>query len=204
MPYLANLAVGHKYGIPRVYLQSKQLDGEGFSVGQKIDITMDANNKVIRIRADGAGKRVVSRRRAGGTETPVIDLHSLQLAHWMPSHATRVRVLARDGVIEIVVHRDDDALMERLSRFYARMAKGLPLQVGEIAAGAGIMSDAMHQGFLDKGVTSEIAFAVEKEPACMAQFKKVSRATTPDTLFAETGICLRQSSTLEPKARRSA
>lgn len=188
MAYLANLAVGQKFGLPRVWLQSKALEKEGFSIGERFDVDLDAGRAVIKIRISESGARIVSRKKSGTSEIPVIELHNNSLAEWLPAHAKRVRVCAKSGVIEITVHRDDDAALDRLDALKERLAAGKPLRVGEVAVGGGVMSDALHQGFKDSGIDSQLSFAIEKESVYLSQFVKTCRSSTKETLFIESGM----------------
>lgn len=186
MSYMANLAIGEKAGTPRVWIQSKALAREGFEAGKPIEIMVAKD--CITITASESGKRIVSGKTARGSVTPIIELHNLALANWLPAHAKRVRITAEAGIIEIVVHQDDDAEQARLDSIKARLKAGKPLRIGEVCVGVGVLSDAIHEGLKRAGVASEVTFAVEKEKGYLDQFIKTSRGATGNTLFCQSGM----------------
>lgn len=185
---ISYLKVGQAKGTPRIWIQSRRLTAAGFDVGQSYSVDIAPDDFRITLRADADGPRIVSRKKKGEDQVPVIDLNNRALNTIIPGSVERVRVSVSDGVIEVTLHPDDMRAAERLSRLKDKLDKGEPLATGEFCAGGGIMADALHRGFAESGVATEMAVAVEKEGDYLDELLKNRALINDKTLVVEGGI----------------
>jgi DNA (cytosine-5)-methyltransferase 1 len=185
---ISYLKVGQAKGTPRIWIQSRRLSAAGFDVGQSYSVDVSPDDFQITLRADATGPRIVSRKKKGDDQVPVIDLNNKTLSEIIPGSVERVRVSVSDGVIEVTLHPDDKRAVERLARLKEKLEKGAPLATGEICAGGGIMADAMHRGFKDSGVNTRLSLAVEKESDYLDQLLKNHKLVSSDTVVVEGGM----------------
>lgn len=64
--------IGQNRGAPRVWLEGTQTARAGFTPGQRYDIVVNGQTVVLQANPDGS--RVVSGKKAGERNLPVIDL----------------------------------------------------------------------------------------------------------------------------------
>lgn len=151
----------HK-GAKRVWLEGWKLAQAGFIPGVRYRISLDHTQKALVLElTDGA--HVVSRKRVGEREVPVVDICNRDLATLFGEKAERVKVEIAANAIRVTIHPDDAAALERAVRLMAKIKAGAPLNVGSVAHGGGILDHAVHEGLQRAGVASRLAFAIEVE-----------------------------------------
>lgn len=86
--------IGQNRGAPRVWLEGTQTERAGFRPGQKFDVIVQGHTIVLQANPDGT--RVVSSKKAGEKQNPVIDINSRELlAIFDGMSAVRVAVKSR-------------------------------------------------------------------------------------------------------------
>ncbi len=148
---------GHK----RAWLEGRRLADAGFIPGVRYDVSIDTSTQVLTIRISD-GHRIVSRKKVSTGEVPVIDLNNSDLDALF-GKVSRIRAIIRDHSIEVTIHPDEAAVLERLERLAAKLMGGGPIDTGSLAHGGGIMDHALHEGLARAGVASRLAFAIEIE-----------------------------------------
>src|SRR5574340_1756441 len=119
-------SIGENKGSPRVWLQGSNLDHVGFKPGTRFDIKLD-DARLVLTRSD-QGIRVVSRKRRGEIEYPVIDINSRELLE-MFEGMSAVRVVMLEEEIHILPLASELRRQERVERTAARMGQGDPLEI---------------------------------------------------------------------------
>jgi DNA (cytosine-5)-methyltransferase 1 len=148
---------GHK----RVWLEGRRLADAGFLPGIHYGISINEATKALTICISG-GHRVVSHKKTGSGDVPVIDLNNSEL-DGLFGEVSRIKVVIRNKSIEVTVHPDDQAVIERLTRLANKIKCSDPVNIGSLAHGGGIMDHALHEGLDRAGVSSRLSFAIEIE-----------------------------------------
>ncbi|MGC0153605.1 DNA cytosine methyltransferase [Chromobacterium vaccinii] len=150
--------VGNNKGAPRIWLEGSQLAKAGIQAGQRYDV--EVRGQTIVLQANPDGSRVVSSKKAGEKQNPVIDLNSKELLGVFDGMAA-VRVAVKDGEVYILPLASELKKRERLGRLKEKLERGEPLAVGSLSHGGGILSHAIHSGLARAGIPSHLAFANE-------------------------------------------
>ena len=150
--------MGSHRGRPRLFLDGLQAVRAGFSPGNRFDVEVCGQRVVITHNRDGS--RVVSSRKKGETDTPVVDINSAELlAVFNGMDAIRV-VVGRDRVYLLPL-ASQAKKVERVQRLMGKLATGAALTAGSIAHGGGVLAHAVHTGLRDAGIECDLAFANE-------------------------------------------
>lgn len=150
--------IGANRGAPRIYLDGLQAIRSGFSVGDRYDIVVDGEKVVLTANPDGS--RIVSKKKKGDTECPVIDINSRELLFIFEGMQS-VRVIVQHDRVVLLPLASETRKKERLSRLRGKIMNGTPIQMGSLSHGGGILSHAIHAGLRESGIDVELAFANE-------------------------------------------
>ncbi|MFO7542417.1 MAG: hypothetical protein R6W97_06345 [Thiobacillus sp.] len=145
----------------------------------RFDIKLD-NARLVLIRSD-KGIRVVSRKRRGESEYPVIDINSRELLE-MFEGMSAVRVVMLEEEIHILPLATELRRQERVERTAARMGQGDPLEIGSLSHGGGIMCHAIHAGLYREGLDSRLVFANEIRPELLDHARDANDCWESDTV----------------------
>jgi len=179
----ATTKVGESKGNKRIWLESQRLSAIGFLPGEAFRTLFDVDSGVLILETHLFGERRVSSRKrklkSGGIEVPVIDLCNADLTDFIGPHQ-RVQIDYFDGRIEVRIHHEDLAIMERESRFSRNIQKG-SIKTGTIASGAGISTAAVHDGLMERGLESHCQWMVDVDPRYLEIADRNNHAVTPET-----------------------
>lgn len=153
--------VGTNRNTPRIWLEGRKLEREGFRTGETYNVDHSNRDRLILVRVAG-GKRNVSSKKRNGTDMPVIDLNAQKLAEWFDQDE-KLRVTIRKGRIVIRKHYLKEAAQERLARLRKKIAENHKLAVHSLFHGGGVLDTAIHAGLAKAGVGTFVQVAVELE-----------------------------------------
>lgn len=188
--------LGEHRGSPRLFLDASQAVRAGFAPGQRFEVKVDGQKVVLTKQADGS--RVVSSRRKGQEQLPVIDINSRELLAAF-SGMDSVRVVVGEQHVYLLPLASEIKKRERLDRVTRKVASGEPLAVGSIAHGGGILAHAIHQGLRDAGVDADLAFANEVREDLVAHAMRVNDAwQAPQDTDAEVATSPRTAALVVP------
>lgn len=173
------LRITEHRGNPRLWLQGKAPERSGFMPGARYSVVPTANGVIIKVSDDG--DRTVSRKvyRSGGV-APVLDVNSgMDLGPLVGCEV--VRVVFSDGCVHISPMASEVRRVRRLERLKAKLQRGEPLETAGIAAGAGILTSAIHQGLKDAGLKAHAAIHNEIRDDLCDHALDVNEALSPDT-----------------------
>jgi DNA (cytosine-5)-methyltransferase 1 len=153
--------IGQNKGAPRIWLEGTQTERAGFKPGQRYDVTV--RDKTVVLQANPDGSRIVSGKRVGERDNPVIDLNSRELLAIFDGMAA-VRVAVKEGQIHLLPLASEIKKQERYARLRSKLEMGEPVTIGSLSHGGGVMSHAIHAGLTAAGVPSSLAFANEIRP----------------------------------------
>lgn len=183
--------VGARRENPRIWVEGRKLEREGFHPGTEFKVDSSHKNQLILVRVDGkptdgSKLRTVSgrTRRKSQTTSPIIDLNSQELTRWF-SVDDKIRVAIRRGKIIIKAHHTKGLVQERLERIKAKLIEKKKLAVHSQYHGAGVLDLAMHSGFGRAGVSSFVQVAIEIE----RKYLDISLKQNPE-LFTEESILI--------------
>lgn len=179
MKHYLVLTVGSNRGIPRIWLQGPNLAHAGFRPGLRFDVHLQEDR--IRLVLNETGGRIVSRKRRGQSDQPVIDLNSrevLGLFEGQPS----VRVLMLGSGITILPLASESRRRRRLALARRALLAGEPLSMGSISHGGGILSHAVHAGLYAEGVDARLMFANEIRAELLDQAREANDAWEIETV----------------------
>lgn len=165
--------LGQNKGAPRVWLQGQMPARSGFLPGAKFRVAVDPHGVRVTLSLDAEGPRAVSRKEKSGKEIPVLDINSAEALAILAGYK-QIRVIFMDGEIHLLPDAVEARQKERLDRLRNELEEGR-LSVGSISHGAGILSHALHTGFEDEGIRSELKFAVDIDPEAL----EVAAANNP-------------------------
>ena len=171
--------IGRNKSAPRVWLQGPLLEKAGFDHATQYDITQHDGSVIL--TKSTFGPRVVSGRKRNDRLMPVIDINS---DRWLSifNGLSHVRVTFSDGVIRITALATEQRARERLERTAARIAAGESLTFGSLAHGGGVLSHALHAGFVSAGVNARLAFANEIRSDLIEQAIEANDAWDSETV----------------------
>lgn len=151
--------LGLHRGNKRAWFEGRRLSNIGAAPGTRYDIVPGPTPRSLTIILSATGTRTVSSRG----DTPIIDINSGILAETLGDSATRIRAVFTPGRITITIAPNESAEEERRSRFFRKLAAGATFTAGSLFHGAGILDAALHQGYRDVGLKTELKFAIELE-----------------------------------------
>lgn len=170
--------IGQNRGIPRVWLEGTQTERAGFKPGQKYDVIVQGHTIVLQANPDGS--RVVSSKKMGEKQNPVIDLNSRELLAIFDGMSA-VRVAVKKGEIYLLPLATEIKKRERFNRLREKLESGEPLTVGSLSHGGGVLSHAIHTGLQNAGIPSKMGFANEIRGELLEQAAAHNDAWTEDT-----------------------
>lgn len=150
--------IGEKRGAPYIYFDGTQAIRAGFSPGQKYEVTVD--DKKIILTANKDGSRTVSSKVKGGKSYPVIDINSKELLILFDGMAS-IRVVVQKDKVYLLPLASEVKKRERLDRITNNLNTGVPLKMGSVSHGGGILSHAIHEGLKNSGFDVDLEFANE-------------------------------------------
>jgi hypothetical protein len=152
MKLVAFHKLGENRNSPRLWLESRRLNGLGFSAGTAFTVQEIRNG--VRLTPASDGTHHVSQRRAAGRTRPIIDLANRIILQSLAGWA-EVRVDASHQIIEVKPSVRAFSIRDRLRAVP-------PFRTLEVFCGGGTLSAAiaMHRGFrLVAGIEMEAKFA---------------------------------------------
>lgn len=150
--------VGQHRGAPRVWLEGTQTQRGGFVPGQRYDIEVQGQMVVLQANPDGS--RVVSGKKAGERNNPIIDINSKDLLAIFDGMAA-IRVVVKKDQIYLLPLASEVKKRERFTRLRQKLESGDELTIGSMSHGGGVLTHAIHSGLKDAGINSRLAFANE-------------------------------------------
>jgi DNA (cytosine-5)-methyltransferase 1 len=171
--------IGNNRGKPRIWIQGKEVEAAGLQTGDRFDVRVKGGAIILEARPDGT--RVVSRKKKGDRELPVIDINSKELLALFDGMAA-IRMVQREGEIFLMPLATELKVKERERRLQHKLATGQPLQIGSISHGGGVLSHAVHEGLAKAGIASELAFANEIRDDLIQQASDKNPAWNKDTI----------------------
>jgi DNA (cytosine-5)-methyltransferase 1 len=152
--------VTEQRGQKRLWLQGLRLKQCGFDRGERYRVDYDVDSQTISLVLCSSGNRVVSGRKRGNRYDPIVDICNAEVVRFVGS-ATRVRADFRRGVITFSISHLDRKREEREKRFREELANGA-LSEGSLCSGAGMATEALHQGLKDMGVDGVVRWCVDR------------------------------------------
>lgn len=148
------LKVATHRGSPRVWIEGRRAGRAGFVPNATYEISKNRNGVVLRLSDSG---RVVCQKNKKGRVIPIIDLHGDKVLSEMRG-AEVVKVVYREREIVISRVASQERTIQRLKRLRQKLANSQPLDVGGIAAGAGVLTHTAHEGFEEAGISVKVKF----------------------------------------------
>lgn len=178
--HLAYVGIGEHRGAKRIYLQNPRLLDSGFAPGDMIQVDFAVGRIVI--RKSVLGDRTVSQKQKAGRTIPVIDISTKKLEDAF-GDAERVRILYKDGSLEIDMHPIERALVARERKAVAAL-EARTVRLGSVCTGLGVMDAALHEGLREAGMAGKSEFAVEIN-ADYLDFARMNNSALARTMTVE-------------------
>ncbi|MEC4242021.1 DNA cytosine methyltransferase [Pseudomonas sp. DSV-1] len=147
--------LGANRGKPRIWLENLEVSSAGMNVGDRYDVKLKGG--VVTLQANPDGSRVVSKSAKttrSGEPIPIIDINSKELLALF-SGMDAVRLVQRQGQIFLMPLASEVRKKERLNRLNHKLQHNIPLQIGSLSHGGGLLSKAVHEGFHQAGIRTE-------------------------------------------------
>lgn len=170
--------VGQNRGAPRVWLEGSQALLAGFGPGQRFDIRVEDRTVVLQANPDGS--RVVSAKRIGERDNPVIDINSRELLAVFDGMAA-VRVAVKDGQIFLLPLASEIKKQRRFARIKEKLESGEPLVMGSLFHGIGVLSHAVHSGLAKAGIPTRLGVVNEIQEHLVEHARVHNDAWSEDT-----------------------
>lgn len=170
--------VGQNRGKPRIWLEGTQTERAGFVPGQRFDISVEGRTVVLQANPDGS--RVVSSKRVGEKDNPIIDINSEKLLAIFDGMAA-IRVVVKKDQIYLLPLASELKKQERFLRLKEKLEQGDTLTMGSLAHGGGVLSHAIHTGLRQAGIESKLAFANEIRPELLEHAAEHNDIWSSDT-----------------------
>ena len=172
-------SIGSNKGSPRIWLEGKQVDAAGLKAGSRFDVHVAGGAIVLKANPDGS--RVVSSKKKGDKECPVIDINSKELLAIFDGMSC-VRMMQKEGQIYLMPLASELKKKERLGRLKQALLAGDPITMGSLSHGGGVMSHAIHQGLTASGLTPKLSFANEIRTELVEHASEANSAWDSDTI----------------------
>jgi len=177
--------VGERKGTHRIWFEGAKLEREGYRLGTTYQVDESNPDRLTLIRVDDPrDSRVVSGRKRGSKQVPIIDLNNKALAKWFEIE-DKIRIAIRRGKIVITKHHLTGQMKERLDRLRKKIAEKKKLAVHSHYHGGGVLDLAIHSGFAKAGVGSYVQVAIELE----RKYQDISLERNPE-LFQDDSILI--------------
>lgn len=150
--------IGTHRNSPRIYLDGLQAIRSGFAPGDRFDIVTEGQRVVLTANRDGS--RVVSKKKRGEAEYPVIDINSRDLLSVFEGMDS-VRIIVRNNRIFLLPLASEVKKAERLNRLSEKLNNSSALSMGSLSHGGGVLSHAIHSGLREAGIGATLEFANE-------------------------------------------
>lgn len=170
--------VGQNRGQPRLWLEGILPERAGFAPGARYEIIVSPHRLIL--RCEQAGRRVVSVKERAGRRMPVIDINSAELLSSF-KEVERVRVILLRGEIHVLPDAVAVRQAERRRRLATELAAG-EVSIGSVSHGAGILSNALHRGLSDAGLTPRLKWACDIREECIEQAALANDCWSEDTI----------------------
>lgn len=190
-------AIGLNKGAPRVWLQGVQLAKAGFEPGCRYVVTVLDGE--IRLELSSSGSRLVSRKRRGERELPVIDLNSREILALFEG-MDAVRVVMDVGEVRVMPLASEVRRRRRIATAWKTLSEGDALSMGSISHGGGILSHAIHSGLFREGIDARLRFANEIRDELLEHARQANDAWEPDTVSLSAPL---QELVFDPRLMRS-
>lgn len=158
--------IGEHRGKRRIYMEGPVPTKAGFAPGMTYNVKKVVEKSTLILEVVENGMRVVSKKRRGEKERPVIDIENSDLMEVFKG-IEAVRVVVQAGRIFIMPMATEVRAKSRIERLRKKLENGEALSVGSTSSGIGILDYALHQGMMQAGVKTELAFANEIREDCM-------------------------------------
>lgn len=172
--------IGTNKGIRRIWIQGERLRQVGFLPGQGYRV--EINDKHIVLHLDDSGKRAVAHGGKKEAPFPIIDLNNKEVDEAYAGMET-VRIIMRKGEIHILPLASDIRVQERMLRAKEIFDNNMPIPIGSLSHGGGVMSLAFHEGFEKAGLKSELVFANDIRDELLDQACNHNPAWTVNTQY---------------------
>ena len=153
--------VGQNRGRPRIWLENSEVSYAGLQPGDRYDIHMKGG--VVTLQANPDGTRIVSSKERGDKTYPVIDINSREVLALFDGMAA-IRLVQREGQIHLLPLASEVKKKERLNRLRFKIENNIPLTIGSLSHGAGLLSKAVHEGLQAAGIQTEKGLVNEIRP----------------------------------------
>lgn len=151
-------SIGSNRGVPRIWLEGRVAATAGFEPHKRFRVLVEREKTRLVLKLDDEGNRKVSQKFKNDKSIPVIDINSAEVLD-MFEGLKEVRVWAIKGGICIAPSATEARIKTRLERIRQKIDAGLPLSVGSVSHGGGILSKAIHDGLNLGNVSSKLVFA---------------------------------------------
>ena len=159
--------VASNKGRERIWLEGRRLAQCGFERGTRYRIEVNPHRGYARLVLDDDGDRVVSGRKRRGEDVPILDIAPSDLA----PKGTRVRATFEQGRVEIVIHHEERARLDRERRLENAIGWGVMAE-GVVCAGIGVSAAAGNSGIRAGGLDSQIDWVVDAEARYLEAFER--------------------------------
>jgi DNA (cytosine-5)-methyltransferase 1 len=116
--------VGQQNGSPRIWMEGRKLEREGFAPDTLYRIKTTYSDRLVLIK-EKSGTRKVSARKQKKYRKPIIDIANLKLLRWFKEDQ-KLRIVIRRGRITIRAHVSKARVEARESRLKNKIARGNP------------------------------------------------------------------------------
>lgn len=175
--YIKN--IGMNRGKPRIWLEGRQIEDAGLSPGARFDIRTKSGSIILEAKADGS--RIVSSKKKGDKEIPVIDINSKDLLALFDGMSA-IRMVQKEGEIYLLPMASEIKKKERYTRLKNKLLANETLKIGSLSHGVGVLTHALHSGMSDAGVKTELAFANEIRENLITHAQTANSAWSPSTI----------------------
>lgn len=171
--------IGSNRGRPRIWLEGLPLTTASIAPGSRYDVHMKGGTIVIQANPDGS--RVVTTKKRGDRELPVIDLNSTEMLALFDGMSA-VRLVQREGQVFILPLATEVRKKERLNRLRRKLETGEPLNIASLSHGGGILTHALHKGMEAGGVKTRLAIANEIRTKLLQHASQANDAWDKNTI----------------------
>lgn len=174
--------IGNNKGAPRVWLEGRQPERAGFSPGRRYEVKAIAERNMVVLKLCETGSHIVVRKERKGEDVPVIDINShrwLGMFHGMQA----IRVVIRDNEIYLMPLASESRKRSRIETLKSKLQNNKPITVGSLSHGGGVLSNAVHRGLHQAGISSKLVFANDIRDELLEQASSKNEAWDADTQY---------------------
>lgn len=164
--------IGLSRNVPRIWIEGQALKNEGIKprmpynlkiIDKKIILEFNGQPNGDALKTGSVSVRTITKNDGNIIELPLIEIRMLEIFQVLGENIDRAKVTVCKSKIVIQARDVIEKIAARSERLKNKIKNGIPLAIGSLFHGGGVMDSAFHHGLKSAGIDSFVKVAVELE-----------------------------------------